>query len=70
MPSVEEANSAGVGDTGRMSVDALRRELLKESIIQEIILAELAERWELGPQVRRELGLENAGAQSLCKRSN
>ena len=30
-----------------MSVDALRRELVKESIIQEIITAELAEQWGL-----------------------
>ncbi|GJN03635.1 hypothetical protein PR202_ga21102 [Eleusine coracana subsp. coracana] len=47
-----------------MTVDALRLELLKESIRQELILAELAEQRELGPEVRRELRLENAGP--LC----
>lgn len=61
MPSVEEANSGGVGDAGRMSVDALRRELVKESILQEIILSELAERQELEPVVRRDLGMEHTG---------
>ncbi|TKW10513.1 hypothetical protein SEVIR_6G169500v4 [Setaria viridis] len=53
---------------GRMSVDALRREFVKESILQEIILAELAERRELEPEVRRELGLEHAGPLSLGTR--
>nr|CAB3483092.1 unnamed protein product [Digitaria exilis] len=48
-----------------MSMDALRREILKESILQEIILAELAERRELGPEVRHGLGPENAGPLSL-----
>ncbi|KAG2579084.1 uncharacterized protein LOC120679942 [Panicum virgatum] len=44
-----------------MSFDALRWELVKESILQEIILSELAERRELEPVVRRELGKEQAG---------
>ncbi|RLN05615.1 hypothetical protein C2845_PM13G18550 [Panicum miliaceum] len=44
-----------------MSVDALRLELVKESVLQEIILSELAERQELEPVVRRDLGLEHAG---------
>ena len=68
MPSVEHTNSGGVGYAGRMSVDALRREFVKESILQEIILAELAERRELEPEVRRELGLEHAGPLSLGTR--
>ncbi|CAL5001878.1 unnamed protein product [Urochloa decumbens] len=55
---------------GQMSVDALRRELVKESILQEIILAELAEQRGLGPEVRCELGppLEHAGPLSLGTR--
>lgn len=41
-----------------MTIDELRRELLKESIRQEVISAELAERRELEAEVRRrELGL-------------
>ncbi|GJN16107.1 hypothetical protein PR202_gb03062 [Eleusine coracana subsp. coracana] len=44
-----------------MTVDALRLELLKEIIRQELILSELAKQRELGPEVRRELRLENAG---------
>ncbi|CAD6245238.1 unnamed protein product [Miscanthus lutarioriparius] len=51
---------------GQMSVDALRRELVKESIIQEIIAAELAEQRGLESEVWRELGLEHAGPLSLC----
>lgn len=61
MTSGEEANSGGVGAAGPISLDALRRELVKESILQEIILSELAERRELEPVVRRELGMEQAG---------
>ncbi|CAL5006007.1 unnamed protein product [Urochloa decumbens] len=55
---------------GQMSVDALRRELVKESILQEIILAELAEQRGLGPEVRCELRppLEHAGPLSLGTR--
>ncbi|CAO2191598.1 unnamed protein product [Urochloa humidicola] len=53
---------------GRMSMDALRRELVKESILQEIILAELAERRELGAEVRRELVVEHAGPLSMGTR--
>ena len=49
-----------------MSVDALRRELVKESIIQEIITAELAEQRGLESEVQCELGLEHAGPLSLC----
>lgn len=48
-----------------MSVDALRRELVKESIIQEIIATELAEQRGLESEVPRELGLEHAGPVSL-----
>ncbi|KAL6647526.1 hypothetical protein ACP70R_014963 [Stipagrostis hirtigluma subsp. patula] len=43
-----------------MMVDALRQELVKESIRQEIILAELAERRDLEPKVGRDLWLEHA----------
>ncbi|KAL6661342.1 hypothetical protein ACP70R_000726 [Stipagrostis hirtigluma subsp. patula] len=42
-----------------MTVDALREELVKESIRQEIILAELAERRDLEPKVGRDLWLEH-----------
>ncbi|CAO2211073.1 unnamed protein product [Urochloa humidicola] len=47
---------------GQMSVDALRRELMKESILQEIILAELAEQRGLGAP------LEHAGSLFLGTR--
>ncbi|KAL6596054.1 hypothetical protein ACP70R_047418 [Stipagrostis hirtigluma subsp. patula] len=42
-----------------MTVDALREELVKESIRQEIILVELAERRDLEPKVGRDLWLEH-----------
>jgi hypothetical protein len=60
-------NGGGFGDAGQMTVDALRMEHLKESFRQELIVAELAKQRELGPEVRRELGLENAGP--LCDRT-
>jgi hypothetical protein len=63
---MKKTDSGGVGDAGQMSVDALRRKLVKESIIQEIIAAELAEQRGLESEVRRELGLEHAGPLSLC----
>jgi hypothetical protein len=65
MPSIEGTDSGGAGDAGQMSLDALRRELVKESILQEIILAELAEWRESESEVRREVGLEHAGPLSL-----
>ncbi|KAF0900219.1 hypothetical protein E2562_028700 [Oryza meyeriana var. granulata] len=41
----------------QMMMDALRRELWKESIRQEVIAAEIAERRELEAKVRYDLGL-------------
>lgn len=52
-----------------MSVDALRRELVKETIRQEIIAAKLAQQRGFEDEVRRELGLEHAGPLSLCARA-
>ncbi|TVU05696.1 hypothetical protein EJB05_48873, partial [Eragrostis curvula] len=59
-----ETNGRGFGIAAQMMVDALRLELLKESIRQELIVAELAGQPELGPEVLGELRMGNAGP--LC----
>ncbi|CAL5006006.1 unnamed protein product [Urochloa decumbens] len=57
MPCAAEANGRGFGGAAQVAADALRRELLKERIREEIIATG---RRDLEPEVRRELRMEHA----------
>ncbi|XP_047072616.1 zinc finger protein 346-like [Lolium rigidum] len=47
-----------------MTIDELRQEHFHEGILQQVILAELAERWKLEAKFQRELSLYGGGASS------
>jgi hypothetical protein len=51
-----------------MTIDELRLELFHEGIREQVILAELAERWKLEAKFQRELSLYGGGASSSTHR--